>query len=178
MAPEPSRAIDVALHEFDALRSEMTTTRTTQAAVLGAGLTLIGVVFAFALQDDGTKRALLLVPPLAFLLNLLHLGQSARLHRMGRYIAQSLWPYLQAQTTYPLSWEQHRSAVTWRSPRRWVYAALFDAAEQSLLVALSVGAIVYSEAAGWEAIFVWLIVLGTITITALYPVRLKNLRLE
>jgi hypothetical protein len=72
--------MEVALAEYNALRAEMLNCRTTQSAFIGVGLTAIGALSVFAVADAKNRHLLLAVPALAFIVSVLHLAETDRLH--------------------------------------------------------------------------------------------------
>jgi hypothetical protein len=101
------RSVDVALAEFNALRAEIISHVNAQYALIGVGLTALGLIFSFVIKDHGNRHLLLIVPPLAFLFSLLHAGATYRQLRLGRYIRNQLWPYVQSYTDATPSWESY-----------------------------------------------------------------------
>lgn len=139
--------LKAAFAEFDALRQEIVGIRTAQGAIVGLGLTAVGLLLTFGLTEDGDSRLLLAVPPLALIISVLHLAEHWRLHRIGDYIRLKLWPYIAAVTGYPHSWEDEHS--------RWVTgfpsiaaALLFDGAPPLLFAASGWTALRLSGAEG------------------------------
>jgi hypothetical protein len=62
--PSPDRAVDVGLAEFETLRAEIVNHLSAQAAVVGLGLTGLGVIIGFSVKEGGSERLLLAIPPL------------------------------------------------------------------------------------------------------------------
>jgi len=111
-ASSPDRAIDVALAEFQALRSEIISHITTQAAVVGLGLTALGVIFGVVV-NNGEERLLLAIPPVALLVVMIHMAETFRCAKIGTYVRDKLWPFLQARVgdeTLP-SWEVETARI-------------------------------------------------------------------
>jgi hypothetical protein len=75
----------VALNEFTALRAEIVSRRSTQSAIVGVGLTSIGVVFGVVFKDGGDRSLLLVIPPLALIAGLLHLSETYMIHGLGSH---------------------------------------------------------------------------------------------
>jgi hypothetical protein len=101
-----NKRIDVAVAEFNALRSEMHNRINAQAALVGVALAALGVVFGFVVKDHGETRLLLAVPPLALLVSLLSAAESHRVATIGDYVREVLWPYLTCELDDKLpSWE-------------------------------------------------------------------------
>ena len=89
------KRVDVALAEFNALRSELLSYSTAQSALVGVGLTTLAVIVGFVVKEDGDPRLLLAIPPLATVINLLQAANTYRMGTIGKYIQVDLWPYLQ-----------------------------------------------------------------------------------
>jgi hypothetical protein len=102
------KVVDVALAEYNQLRAEVVGCQNREGALVGIGLTAIGVVMTIALKGAGNHRLLLGVPPFALVMTLLQLGQARTITRIGDYIRLQLWPRLQKETGYPESWEQYQ----------------------------------------------------------------------
>jgi hypothetical protein len=123
---DPAAARDVALAEFSALRAEITNRMATTAALVGVGLTALGVIVGFVVKEQGDKRLLLIVPPLALLVNLLSAVENRQVGLIGLYIGGSLWPYLAEQTDNRLpSWEEE-CAKRRAGARNIALSLLFD----------------------------------------------------
>jgi hypothetical protein len=85
-----ARDIDVGLAEFNALRAEIISRTTAQNALVGIGLTAVGVIYGLALKKAGDDKSLLLaVPPLAALASLLHASETYQVGRIGDYIRET-----------------------------------------------------------------------------------------
>jgi hypothetical protein len=111
-ASKADKAIDVALAEFQALRNEIISHITTQAAVVGLGLTALGVVFGVTV-NNGEERLLLAAPPIALLVVMLHMAETFRCAKIGTYVRDQLWPFLQERVgdeTMP-SWEVETARI-------------------------------------------------------------------
>ena len=153
----PDRAIDVLTAEFSALRAEIVARMTKQAAILGAGLTAIGVIAGLALQKDGDERLLLGVPVLAALINVLYAADGYRAAKMGEYMRVELWPQLRSLTGGSLTcWED--TVAGWRRSY-WPPRFLLDVLEPTVFVLAGLWAIVQAEeadvtvrAAAWVAL--------------------------
>jgi hypothetical protein len=84
--------VEPALHEYDALRAEVTTSLQTQHATLAFGSATLGLVAAggFQLVDrDPTSLALIFVvavPLISLLIVTIWLGELARMMRAGRHL--------------------------------------------------------------------------------------------
>lgn len=87
-------ALDVALAEFNALRAEINNRMTTQAALVGVGLTALGVIVGLVVEKQADQRLLLAVPPLALTVNILWAVENRQIGCIGVYIRTTLWPYL------------------------------------------------------------------------------------
>jgi hypothetical protein len=103
--PKEAKAVEVALAEFSALRSEIVTHITAQAAVVGLGLTAMGIIAGFVVRDGGDLRLLLAIPPIATLVVLLHTAETYRSAILGSYIRTELWPFLEQRVGALPSWE-------------------------------------------------------------------------
>lgn len=101
----PERVIDVAIAEFNALRAEIVSHVTAQAALVGLALTAAGVIVGFTVKEGADQRLLLIIPPLTLLVVLLHTAETFRAALIGRYIATELWPDLEGQVGKLRSWE-------------------------------------------------------------------------
>lgn len=117
---ETGRVVDVALAEFNALRSEIVGYITTQAALVGLALTAVGVILGFTVKEHADQRLLLAIPVITLLVVLLHTAATFRSARIGRYIGEDLWPYLERQVGCLPSWE---AKVAERRQRRLVRLA-------------------------------------------------------
>ncbi len=106
MPPLPDKAVDAALHEFDGLRSLMAIRFQMLSSLLIGVLTATGVIAGLALAQHGNRHLLLLIPPLASSVAIIHTEQRRRINLQGRYIRDCLWPYLQERVDMGLpSWE-------------------------------------------------------------------------
>lgn len=103
--PNQDRAVDVAIAEFNALRAEIVSHVTAQAALIGLALTAAGVIVGFTVKEGGDERLLLAIPPLTLLVVLLHTAENFRAALIGRYIATELWQSLEGQVGKLPSWE-------------------------------------------------------------------------
>ncbi len=169
MPDHEARGVDVALAEFNALRTEIVGIRNTQAALVGVALTAIGALFTLGLKDPdpGDERLLLAVPPLALIVSLLHLGESFRIHRLGDYIRDRIAVYLNDKTGYEPCWEKwHYERV--RKLGTVISATVFDGAVTLLLVAASISALWYSGVAWNEG--TGLLALTATALSAIAPI--------
>jgi len=121
------------LAEFNALRSEIVGRLSSQAALVGIGLTALGVVVGLAVKEDGDQRLLLALPPLAALVNLLWSIENRRVTLAGSYIRKKLWPELQRLSGVPYSWEKDVQA------RRSGHGVLFSLLAEGMLVVVFAG---------------------------------------
>lgn len=103
--PHSEQAVEVMLAEFNALRAEILGHATAQAAVVGIGLTALGIIIGFVAKEGGSDRLLLAIPPLALGVILLHTSERYRINMIGRYIRQKLWPSLQQEVGTVPSWQ-------------------------------------------------------------------------
>lgn len=166
-------AVEVALAEFNALRAEIVSTRTAQGAVIGAGLTAVGLAFTFALQQSGERELLLAVPPLALIASSLHVAESYRIHKLGDYIRCTLWPWLQVRTGYPHSWEAEHAHGS-PAARNVVPAIMFDGAVPALFAAAALAALLLAEDVDWPVMVAGgLATLMTLAVPASFGIALK-----
>lgn len=140
---QTDRAVDVALAEFTSLRTEMAARVNIQAALVGVALTAIGVIFGLVLDKGGNTLLLLAVPPLALIVNVLHLAESHRIGLIMDYIDGELWPYLQLQVGHVPSWEGTVLARQW-TPSTVAVATLLDGAVTGLLLGASILALTFT----------------------------------
>jgi hypothetical protein len=103
---DATKAVDVMVAEFNALRAEIVARTNSQAALVGVGLTALGVIVGFVVKDKANERLLLALPPLAALVNLLWSIENRRVTLIGAYIREALWPRLQRYTGIDASWEK------------------------------------------------------------------------
>lgn len=99
------RAVDVMLAEFNALRAELVAYLSGQAAVVGLGLTALGVITGLAVGRNGDDELLLAIPPLVALVVLVHTAGTYRVAKIGDYIREKPWPHLEARVGATPSWE-------------------------------------------------------------------------
>jgi hypothetical protein len=173
------RAIDVALAEYNALRVEITAAQTTSATAVGLGLTAVGVLGTFALQDDGDRLLLATVPFVALIVCLLHLNELARIFRIGDYIHAEVWPFLTRQTGYPSSWEQHAhsEARDW-SPSAVALHLALDGGTPLLLAALGGASLTYSRASGALLVCGWLATAATLAFPLAFARNRRRIGLD
>lgn len=139
-SPYAGRDLDVELAEFNALRAESVAQQTAQAALVGVGLTALGVVFGFAVKEGGDTRLLLAVPPLAAIISLIHASVTFRIIRIGDYIRDELWPAIQGHVGPVPSWQAY--LVARRQGRNTVVQGLLnDGPGMALLAVASVVAL-------------------------------------
>jgi hypothetical protein len=141
------KAVAVALAEFNALRAEVVSHITAQAALVGLGLTALGVVAGLVIEEGGDQRLLLAIPPLATLVVLLHAAGTYRLALIGHYISTTLWPYLDKQVRgEPLpSWEKKREERLLKTPSILAKAILLDFPAMILFIAASPVALLHVD---------------------------------
>jgi hypothetical protein len=120
--PYEERIVDVVLAEYNALRAEIVSHINVQAAVVGLGLTAIGVLVGFAAKGDGNHQALLMVPPLSLLVVLIYSAETYRSASIEIYIYHRIWPTLELNVAKLSSWE--RTAACKRVKRNGVWEAL------------------------------------------------------
>jgi hypothetical protein len=139
-AAAASRAVDVLLAEFNALRAEIVARTNSQAALVGVGLTALGVIVGFVVKDKANERLLLALPPLAVLVNLLWSIENRRVTLIGAYIREALWRTLQNYTDITISWEnevQERRATGLK--------AIFSVMAEGTLIATFAGAAIAGQ---------------------------------
>lgn len=138
----PNRAVDVALAEFNALRAEIVSNITAQAALVGLGLTALGVIAGFVAKEGGDERLLLTIPPLSMLVVLLHTAWTYRSALIGDYIGKTLWPYLETQVGRPLpSWQAKVAERRRMTPRSVAKGIFIDFPAMALFIVASVFAL-------------------------------------
>lgn len=170
--PSPDRAIDVGLAEFETLRAEIVSHLNAQAAVVGLGLTGLGVIIGFSVKEGGNERLLLAVPPLTLLVVLLHSASSYRLALIGSYIRKELWPYLKERVgdkRLP-SWEG-RVGERQRSWRSIPLSLVVDFPAMAIFI---LGSIVALLRVGGCEVFVvvgWASVVGAIVLPSLVGLK-------
>ena len=102
-----NKAVDVLLAEYNALRAEIVSRSSAQAALVGVGLTALGVVVGLVVQKHADQRLLLALPPLALLVNLLWSIENRRIALAGRHIRKHTSVELKARTGLEhTSWEE------------------------------------------------------------------------
>jgi cation transporter-like permease len=161
--PEPERAIDVMLAEFDAMRAEKVSHITSQAAIVGLGMTALGVIAGFVAKE-GNEKLLLAVPPLVMLVVLGYAGGSNRSHAIGNYIRTELWPPLEDRVGKLPSW-QREIAKARLKPSVIARAIFFDLPPSALFLAASV----YALHSLPEREFLWWAGAGMTAISAIVP---------
>lgn len=166
--PSADKAVDVLLAEFNALRAEMHSYISAQAALVGLGLTALGVITSLAVGNNGDDDLLLAIPPLVALIVLAHTAETYRIATLGDYIREKLWPDLERRVGNIPSWEIH--AVEQR-PKRAVTVFLkaigVDFPAMTLFLLSSV--IVLATAPGkWETL--WCIGLVATVVAIAVPV--------
>lgn len=134
----------MALAEYNALRAEVISHITAQAAVVGLGLTALGVVAGFVAKDGGDQHLLLAIPPLTMLVVLLHAAGTYRVALIGDYIGKTLWPYLAAQVgqrgRLP-SWEDKRAERNLKTASAVARGLFIDFPAMTLFIAASIFAL-------------------------------------
>lgn len=139
-SPYAGRDLDVELAEFNALRAESVAQQTAQAALIGVGLTALGVVFGLAAKQGGDNHLLLAVPPLAAIISLIHASVTFRIIRIGDYIRDELWPAIQSQVGPVPSWQAY--LVARRQGRNTIVQGLLnDGPGMALMAVASVVAV-------------------------------------
>lgn len=162
---QTERAVDVALAEFAALRTEIASSKTIQSTFIGVGLTVIGAIFAFALQKNGSRNVLSVVPPLTLVIDIIYQAESVQIGRYGTYIRENLWKYLEDETEYPHSWEQ------WYRDKSLTFGFaleefVFRGAITFLLAAIGAVALLYAHASTTPAVLGWV----SVALTFIIPI--------
>lgn len=134
-SPYAGRDLDVELAEFNALRAESVAQQTAQAALVGVGLTALGVVFGLAIKQGGDSHVLLAVPPLAAIISLIHASVTFRIIRIGDYIRDELWPAIQSQVGSIPSWQAY--LVARRQGRNTIVQGLLNDGPGMVLMAVA-----------------------------------------
>jgi hypothetical protein len=131
-ATDRGQRIQVALAEFNALRSELDTHVGTQEKLIALVVTAIGIVAGLVIREGGDPRLLLILPFLVSAAGIHYAEQTRGIALIGSYIRDALWPYVRIQLaeastrSQPLpSWEdvvsdfrmedRHRSGRVYRS---------------------------------------------------------------
>lgn len=169
-----SDATAAALAEFGALRTEIGNCQTIQGAVVGVGLTAVGLVSTAALQDGGDRQLLLAGPPIALAACILYAAEWVRMFRAGGYIRDVVWPYLQDQTGYPFSWEMHHAQASDMKGARLFAAIIFDGIVPLLFTLVGIGTMLYS---GLRRGTAYHLGLTCIVLTVLVPVMIGGQRM-
>jgi hypothetical protein len=143
----------VAIAEFNALRAEIVSHVTAQAALVGLALTAAGVIVGFTVKEGADQRLLLAIPPLTLLVVLLHTAETFRAALIGRYIAVELWGDIEGRVGRLSSWEA-RVARRREQPLHQLLPEIFllDFPAMSLFILASVYALVQvgsGEALWW-----------------------------
>jgi hypothetical protein len=134
--------VDILLAEYNALRSEIVSHLTVQAAVVGLGFTVIGVVAGLVARTTGDDRVLLLVPPLSFFVVLIYSAETYRSAAIEIYIYQCLWPRLESEVGTLPSWERYAGSERRVSGRAAVLSVLIDLPAMGVFVLASGGSLV------------------------------------
>jgi hypothetical protein len=104
--PASLKAVDAAIAEYNSLRSEITTMRTSQNASIGASITAIGIVVAYS--SSAVERGTFLhsipfhsipfhsIPFHSAITILMYTSLSAQIQAASSYVRRELWPYIQA----------------------------------------------------------------------------------
>jgi hypothetical protein len=135
-----SRAVDVLLAEFNALRAEIVARSNSQSALVGVGLTAVGVIVGLVVKDNGDQRLLLALPPLGALVNLLWSIENRRVTLAGAYIREALWPRLKLLTKVDISWE-----IEVQRRRSSARSVIFPVLAEGSLVAVFAGAAIAGQ---------------------------------
>ncbi len=138
--------VDVLLAEYNALRSEIVAHLTVQAAVVGLGLTALGVIVGLAANSAGDHKALLLVSPLSLFVVLIYAAETYRSAMIEIFIYRHIWPRLEESLGELPSWE--RQAASERKPKLGVIGTslLIDVPAMAIFVLAGAGA----QVAAWD----------------------------
>ncbi len=140
------RVVDVLLAEYNALRAEIVTHVTIQGAVVGLGLTAIGVIAGLAAKEGGGYAILLVIPPLSLFISLIYSAETYRSAALEIYLYGELWPALEDRVgALPPSWE-----LSAGSDRRFSWGAaaevlLIDLPATAIFAAASVAALLVTN---------------------------------
>lgn len=172
-------AVAIALAEYNALRAEIISHITAQTAVITVGVTALGLIAGFVVKEGADDHLLLVVPPLSMFVILLHTAENYRIWRLGDYIRDYLWPFLQNQAGgLPPSWEAE--VRKYRSSRRIFFkAAAIDSPAIILFLASSVAALAWirdSDDALWVAGCAMTVIALAAPIAVALSSRSKSLR--
>jgi hypothetical protein len=102
---QPEKGLDVALAEYNALRAEIVARITAVHAIVGLGLTAVGIVAGIALAKDGHRSLLLVLPVVALLVNLLCTAENRAIIGAATFIRVDLWPHLTNYVGETPCWE-------------------------------------------------------------------------
>lgn len=136
----PESAVEIALAEFNALRTEIISHITAQTTVIGLGITALGIIVGFVAKEGADDHLLLVVPPLSMFVILLHTAEHYRMRMLGDYIRTRLWPFLEERAGPIPSWEG-RVARYRSSQGAFAKAIAFDSPAIILFLAASVAAL-------------------------------------
>jgi hypothetical protein len=84
--------IQAAMTEYSALRTEIIQLEQIQWNIFALQLTATAVIFSFSLSNSSRSGFLLILPLISYALSRHHLGRSAGVDRLSRYIAEELSP--------------------------------------------------------------------------------------
>ncbi|HEX5713505.1 MAG TPA: hypothetical protein VFX85_09355 [Solirubrobacterales bacterium] len=135
-------AVGIALAEFNALRAEIISHITAQTAVVTLGVTALGILVGLVAKEGADDHLLLVVPPVSMFVILLLTAENYRIWRIGDYIRNHLWPFLQAQAGPVPSWEAE--VIRYRSSRGIFFkAAAIDSPAIILFIVASVASLAW-----------------------------------
>jgi hypothetical protein len=175
----PSKAVDVAIAEFNALRAEIANRITVQSTGVGVGLTALGVIFGIVVKDDGDNRLLLAVPPLSTVICLLITRETYLMAKIGAYIRDELWPFLNRKVGEQVgelpSWES-RLARGRRSFRETMLAFILDIPAFLLFTAASAVALIVVDPGkqGELRSVGWVLTIITLGLPAVYALIIRS----
>ncbi len=153
------------LAEFTSLRAEKVSYLTGQAAVVGIGITALGVIAGFVAKE-GHDRLLLAVPPLVMLVVLSYAAGSYRSNQLGNYIRDHLWRGLEAKVGEELPSWQREIAKARVKPAAIVKVVFLDLPPAALFIAASI----YALCSLADHEFIWWAGLGMTTISVIVPI--------
>lgn len=90
--------VDIALREFESVRSEIAAHQRTKNQYLTLAITATGAIGSFALGRNGNRDALLVLPLVLGGLTIIYLRHNVDIELLGQYIRTELWPFLRQAT--------------------------------------------------------------------------------
>jgi hypothetical protein len=135
-------AVDVLLAEYNALRSEIVSHVTVQAAVVGLGLTALGVIVGLAANSAADHRILLLVPPLGLFVVLIYSAETYRSAAIEIFIYRRIWPRLEKVVGELPSWERQAGLERKLGLGSVGISALIDLPAMAVFVLAGIGSLI------------------------------------